>query len=200
MKSLRSLLKRFRDDEDGVIAIELVLVVPILVWCLLSTFVYFDVFRVESNSTRAALTVADMFSREDAPVNNAYIDGARNLLRTLTFEEDEPDLRITVYRYQASNDRYVRVWSRNRGWPDGNMSNAEVRAMGDADRLPIMANGDQAILLETRTEYDAPFNIGLGPFTTTDLDDVVFTTFNIIRPRNNKLCFERNSGIIDCGP
>jgi hypothetical protein len=200
MKNFSALLKDFNDDETGVIAIELVLVVPILVWCLLSTFVYFDVFRVESNSTRAALTVADMFSREETPITNNYLNGARDLLRTLTFEEDEPDYRITVYRYQSSNDRYYRVWSRNRGWPDGSMSGAEVSALGDANRLPIMANGDQAVLLETRTEYDAPFTIGLGPFTTTDLDDVTFTTFNIIRPRNNKLCFERNSGIIDCGP
>lgn len=198
MNRLSEFLTRFRNDERGVIAIELVLVVPILVWCLLATFVYFDVFRVESNSTRAALTVADMFSREESSVNNNYLNGAREVLRTLTFEEDNPDYRITVYRYQASNDRYIRVWSRNRGWPDGNMTNLEVRELGNDDRLPIMANGDRAILLETRTEYDAPFKIGLGPFTTTDLDDVTFTTFNIIRPRNTQLCFERNNGTVDC--
>ena len=184
---MRSFVHAFVRDERGVVAVELVLVVPILVWALLSTFVYFDVFRVESNTTRAALTVADMFSREEVPITDAYLDGARSLLQALTFEESDPDYRVTVYRYQEFDDKYLVVWSENRGMVP-NLDNDQL--MNIRHRLPILANGDRAILLETRVEYDAPFDIGIGSFANTNLDDVTFTTFTVIRPRANTLCFD----------
>ena len=190
-------MKDFRNDESGVIAVEFVLVMPILVWCLLSTFVYFDVYRVESTSKRAALTIADMYSREEANITPAYLNGTRALLRTLTYEESDPDYRVTVYRYQASDDSYRVVWSRNRGLLP-NYRNSDLLPL--RPQLPIMANGDRAILVQTRTEYDAPFNIGLGPFTSTNLEDVTFETFTVISPRNNNLCFEPNNGEPICGP
>ena len=184
---MRAFLDAFARDERGVVAVELVLVVPILVWALLSTFVYFDVFRVESNTTRASLTVADMFSREKVPITDAYLDGARSLLEALTFEESNPDYRITVYRYQEFDDKYLVVWADNRGMgPDTD----DDRLEAIRDRLPILANGDRAILLETRVEYDAPFDIGIGAFAATNLEDVTFTTFTVIRPRANTLCFD----------
>ncbi|WP_108816344.1 TadE/TadG family type IV pilus assembly protein [Loktanella sp. Alg231-35] len=200
---LTEFLQEFRDDEDGSMAIELLLVTPILVWALLSTFVYFDLFRVESNSNRAALTMADMFSREAAPITPAYLNGAREVLRALTFEEANPDYRVTVYRYRETQDDYRRVWSKRRGLGAA-LSNSDLADLKAADRLPLMANNDQAILFETRTEYDAPFSIGLGPFSGTDLDDVTFQTFIVIRPREGRLCWDQDpdDGLANqvCGP
>lgn len=184
---MKSALRQFWDDESGVVAVELVLMVPILTWAFLSTYVYFDVFRVESNANRAALTVADMFSREEAPIDDNYLDGAHNLLRELTFEETNPDYRLTVYTYRETQDDYRVIWSKFRGYLD-DLKHNDLENM--RNRLPVMANGDRAILLETRVEYDAPFRIGLGPFTGTDLDDVTFTTFTVIRPRAPTLCWD----------
>lgn len=196
-------LARFKDDESGSMAIELVLVTPILVWALLSTYVYFDAFRVEANVHRASNTLAEMFSREEVEITGAYLNGAREVLRTLTYEETAPDYRVTVYRYRSDNNRYVRVWSRNRGM-GGNLTNAQVRALGAAGRLPMMNTIDHAILIETRVEYDAPFSIGIGPFTDTNLEDLTFETFTVIRPRRSKLCFDStpndDSTGLSCGP
>ena len=185
---MRSALRQFWDDESGVVAVELVLMVPILTWAFLSTYVYFDVFRVESNANRAALTVADMFSREDAPITSDYLDGAHSLLKQLTFEETDPDFRLTVYTYRETQDDYRVIWSEFRGYLD-ELKHTDLENM--RHRLPVMANADRAILLETRVEYDAPFRIGLGPFTSTDLEDVTFTTFTVIRPRAPTLCWDR---------
>lgn len=194
-----SFIERFRDDERGSMSVELLLVVPILVWVFLSTYVYFDVYRVETNSVRATITLAEMFSREDI-VDNLFIDNARQVLRELTFEEVNPDLRITVYRYRASDDSFRRVWSRNRGM-GGNLTNADLADLDSKGRFPPMDEFDHAVFIETRTEYDAPFNIGLGPFVVTDLEDLTFTSDMIIRPREGpRLCFERNDGTTICGP
>ena len=46
MNMIRSIVSeavsRFRNDEDGSMSVEFVLVVPILVWVFLSTYVYFE--------------------------------------------------------------------------------------------------------------------------------------------------------------
>lgn len=201
MKLVFEFLGRFKDEDDGSMSIELVLVTPIIVWALLSTFVYFDVYRVEANANRASLVLAEMFSREDAPITAAYLNGAREVLRTLTYEENAPDYRVTVYRYRSSDTSYRRVWSRNRGM-GGNLTNAGLAAI--KDRLPKLNTIDHAILIETRVQYDAPFSIGLGPFTGTNLEDLTFNTFTVIRPRQSKLCFDATPGDdttgLSCGP
>lgn len=198
MNSLINLAQRFREDERGSMAIELLLVVPILLWVFLSTFVYFDVYRVETNSVRATIAIAEMFSREGI-VDNNYVDNAREVLRELTFEEANPDLRVTVYRQRADGE-FRTVWSRNRGMDGGNLTNAQINAIGQSGRLPPMREFDHAIFIETRTEYDAPFNIGLGPFVVTNLEDLTFTNDMVIRPRGPRLCFETNAGTSLCGP
>ncbi|WP_342068520.1 TadE/TadG family type IV pilus assembly protein [Yoonia algicola] len=200
MKRLASFFQTFRDDEQGSMAIELLLVVPILLWVFLSTFVYFDVFRVETNAVRATITLAEMFSREDT-VNSTYLNSAESVLQTLTFEENDPDFRVTVYTFNESDDEFRVVWSRRRG--DGiaqNLTNADLADLRAAGRIPDMDNFDQNIYIETRTDYNAPFNIGLGPFTVTNLEDLTFTNDMIIRPRGVRLCFERNNGTSICGP
>lgn len=200
MKRLSDYLRRFRDEEDGSMAIELVLVTPILVWALLSTYVYFDVYRVEANSNRASLVLAEMFSREEVPITATYLNSARAVLRVLTYEEANPDFRVTVYRYRSSDTSYRRVWSRNRGM-GGNLRNSDLVKLEGS--LPKMNTIDHAILVETRINYDAPFSIGLGPFTGTDLDDLTFETFTVIRPRVGRLCFDPDTSVDGdelCGP
>lgn len=200
MNRIASSFRAFRDDEQGSMAIELLLVVPILLWVFLSTFVYFDVFRVETNSVRATITLAEMFSREDS-VNNTFMNSARSVLQTLTFEENNPDFRVTVYTYNQSEDEFQVVWSDRRGDDIAqNLTNADLADLRAEGRLPPMDNFDQNIYIETRTEYDAPFNIGLGPFTVTNLEDLTFTSDMIIRPRGVRLCFEQNNGNTICGP
>jgi hypothetical protein len=187
---IKSFIQRFQDDESGVIAIELLLVIPILVWALLSTLVYFDAFKAESISTRMSMTIADMFSRE-TDVDWTYIRGAHELLDALSNSENPPDLRVTSYRFNGNTNRYVRVWSREVGSYYSRHTTTTLRAQ--IDRLPILADGDRAILVETHTEYSAPFSIGIGPFLETDLDDFTFDTFTTIRPRYSQdVCLIRD--------
>jgi len=190
MKNLILFARRFHGDERGSMAIELVLVTPILVWVLLSTFVYFDVFRVETNSVRATITLAEMFSREDV-VDDSFIDVSREVLRTLTFEEANPDLRVTVYEYDSNDDdgAFRVVWSEHRGMEQA-LTDDDLFILQAEGRLPPLSQFDQNIYIETRTQYDAPFNIGIGPFVVTNLEDVTFTSDMVIRPRGVKLCFE----------
>lgn len=198
MQTLIKFARRFRDDEHGVIAVEFVLVVPILVWVFLSTFVYFDVYRVQTNALRATITIAEIFSREDI-VDAGFVDTAEAVLKALTYEEANPDLRVTVYHQQADGDFRI-VWSENRNMDGGPLGDNQIDTLGKSGRLPPMDPFDHAVFLETRTEYDAPFNIGLGPFVITNLEDRTFTNDMVIRPRGPRLCFETGNGPDLCGP
>lgn len=188
MKKISRFTKAFQNDDDGSASIELVLVTPIIAWALLSTLVYFDAFRADTRSERAGLTIADMFSREQTPVNEAYIDGAQALLRTLVESDPNPQIRVTSYTYDQPSDTYLVRWSRHRGMT-ANLTNADLALM--RDRLPMLANGATSLLVETSAEYRAPFALGIAPFANTTLDPVDFTTFTVISPRfAPSICFD----------
>lgn len=188
MNKIIRFARTFHKDDDGSASIELVLVTPIIAWALLSTLVYFDAFRAETRSERAGLTIADMFSREQNPVNAAYMNGARQLLRTLVESDPNPQIRVTSYTYNQSTDRYIVRWSRNRGM-GVNLNTADLALM--RDRLPVLANGATSLLVETSAEYRAPFALGIAPFANTRLDPVEFTTFTVISPRfAPSICFD----------
>lgn len=183
-------LRRFMDDEDGVVAVELLLVIPMLVWALLSTLVYFDAYQNEAISTRAGLTLADAISRERNAVDQTYVTNMRNLLRVLTRVDPDPAIRVTVYRYRETNDRYDVVWSVDEnGDMGGVLTSVDLQNM--RNRLPIMADGDRAILVETRTAYSAPFSVGMGPFFGAGLQNVEFNSLTVITPRfMETICFD----------
>ncbi|MEM9786636.1 MAG: hypothetical protein AAF801_09045 [Pseudomonadota bacterium] len=198
MKMLRY-LRRFRDSEDGVISIELLFAVPILLWTLISTIVYFDAYHAKAVSTRAALTVADMISREEQAITPDYLTGTREVLRALSEVDNNPDFRLTVFRYRAAQDDFRRIWSRNRGLGP-NLTNTDLENL--RGRFPPMANGDRAILLETRTNYQAPMKAGImGPFPTQELENVDFETFTIIKPRytGDRFCWDPTPEAQDSG-
>jgi hypothetical protein len=187
-------LSDFREDEDGSISIELLLCVPILLWCLLATVVYFDAYRTKAATYRAALTIADMFSREQAPIDQQFMDGAHGLLHSMSKANTDPELRASVYTFDDpdhdGNGDYRLIWSRNRDM-GANLAPNDLQNLELANRLPIMAHDDKAFLIETRTAYEPPFSIGIGFFNTSNLDVVQFDTFKVTRPRfASATCFD----------
>ncbi len=189
MSNFKSYLRKFRDSEDGSIAVELVLVVPILMWVFLSTFVYFDAFRVETNAARATIAIAEMLSREETSITEEYLDSVGSVLQTLTFEEPDPDFRVTVYEYRQIDDTFRVVWSRDRGM-GGVLTNTDLALLHAANRLPEISPTDHNVLVETRIDYTAPFAFNLSSFSATSLEDVSFSNFMVFRPRPSRLCFD----------
>ena len=58
--------KRFSTNEDGGLSIEAVLAIPLLVWALTATIVFYDAFKTPHISQKATYTIADMLSHEEA--------------------------------------------------------------------------------------------------------------------------------------
>ena len=174
-----SALTRFLKDERGSIAVESMLSLPMLIWCFLGTFVFFDSFRAESTNIKAAYTIGDALSRETGYITPEYMDSLYYLMRFLIATEEDSALRVTVYSYDADEDRYTVRWSEDRGGA-GKMTTAELNAA--RNWLPAMPETEVAILVQTGVNYAPAFKVGL--------DGMTYSEFVVTRPRfASQLCW-----------
>ncbi len=166
-------LNGFIRREDGTIALEAMIVLPAMFWAFLTCFSIFDSFRMYSINQKAAFTIGDSISRETAPIDQEYLDGALQLFSYLASSADgQSSLRVSSMMFDEDNNRFVADWSQVSG-NQGPLSNGEIAGM--VDRLPVMPDGERVILVETWSEYDPPFRTGLEE---REIRNFVFT-----RPR-----------------
>ncbi|GGX52990.1 hypothetical protein GCM10007385_21290 [Tateyamaria omphalii] len=173
MKRFIAKLRTFHDDERGSLAVETVIIIPVLFWAYLSMFAIFDSYRQHSINQKAAYTIGDIISRETTPLDTAYMNGTRDVLAYLTANtEGNVAVRVTSVKYDAENGVYKRDWSQAKGWRP---------ARGDADvselktLLPVMPHNEHVMVVETFVKYDPPFATGLQ---NREIQNFVFT-----RPR-----------------
>ncbi|MFT6075505.1 MAG: hypothetical protein ACJAZ1_002434 [Yoonia sp.] len=184
--------KAFGKDESGTISIELLIVVPMLTWALISVIVYFDAFRAQYYSERANDTIADMISREENAITAEFLEGADGVLRNLTTIDSSPEFRVTIVGYTEADDSYRIIWSRGEG--AGIDLDNVVAPILDVSSLPQLADGDHVILLTTRVDYSAPLDPGFGFFSGTGLSARVFERTTVVAPRNVVLvCWDEDA-------
>lgn len=173
MRQLTQILRRFRDDERGSIAVETIIIIPMIFWIYLTMFSIFDAYRNHAINQKAAYTIGDIISRETTPLDSKYMWGSRDLLAYLTANEaNNVAIRVTSVKYDAVNDEYKRDWSKKWGWVP-TLGNNEVSAL--KDNLPVMPHNERVMVVETFAKYEAPFNTGLSDH---EIHNFVFT-----RPR-----------------
>ena len=173
---LHSALRRraagFARDTKGTVTVEAVIMLPLLLWAYCALFTFFDAYRQTSMNHKAAFTISDMLSRETSPVTNAYLDSVHSMLGFLTHSAHVRKMRVTVVRYDEDTDEHYVEWSETRG---------AVAALDDTTvggweaKLPVMVDEERLVLVETWTDYSAPFNVGL--------DGQTINTFVFTRPR-----------------
>ncbi len=163
VRRLTAALRRFLvSDTGGAVSVEAVLVMPILLWVYVASFVVFDAFRTHNQNVKAAYTIGDMISRQTNPINNAYLEGLSDVFDYLTFSRNPSWLRVSQIRWQGSNNRYRVDWSYGTdGNNDDRLRNSDMA--GIAARLPPLVNGERIILVESFTTYRPLFNVGLSP-------------------------------------
>jgi len=91
-----------------------------------------------------------MISREVTPITPEYMTGVDALLKTLIRGDDTPNFRITAFTYDNESAQYGVAWSQDSGlYPalDDTGLNAE------AHRLPLIKDGQRAILVETWIDH-----------------------------------------------
>lgn len=169
---IRTAVAGFRKSENGSASVELLLMVPLLSFITFSMVTFFAAFRAETDATRAATVLTDMVSREDTPVTPEFLAGVEGLMKTLIRSDPDPEFRLTAFTYDADDKSYLVAWSKDTG-KYGSMDNTDINDV--SDRLPILKDGQRAILMETSVNYEPMLDIGLGTRT--------FENFNVSAPR-----------------
>ncbi|WP_126623152.1 TadE/TadG family type IV pilus assembly protein [Oceaniglobus ichthyenteri] len=159
---LRNSLSRFRHDSQGSYSVEAILMLPMLAWAILAMYSYFDGLRLANVNVKAAHTISDILSRETDEVNDAYINGAENLFGFLVNRGYQKSLRISVFRFDGTDNQFDLMWSEGRGTVSGY---TQATAGNAIDRLPVTADGDTVITVETWMDYRSAFVMGLTDTT-----------------------------------
>lgn len=186
MMNMSRFLRRFRDNERGSIALECVLVLPMLFWAYLSMYSFFHAYRTHSLNIKTAYAIGDAISRETTPLDSAYLNGVHQMAAYMSWTQaDNFAIRITSVKYDADADEYLRDWSQKKGW----MPPLDDAAVEDLrDHLPVMPDGERVVVVETFEKYDPPFNMGLSDH---EIHNFVFT-----RPRYApRVCFDECEGV-----
>ncbi|WP_386682968.1 TadE/TadG family type IV pilus assembly protein [Loktanella sp. R86503] len=209
---LRLALHRLWRQEDGTLTIEFLILAPIMFWTFLATLAYFDAYRAEAISEKAAMTIADVMSRETNGISDTYLDGVYGLLQFLTYSDANPEMRVSVLRYHdktsltpdGTDDHFHVVWSEVRN--DESTGKQEKLQTSDAKtmtaKLPKMGNEDRLILVETWTHYDSAYNLGMrnvwgGNDGDGEIKDIVMQTYVFTAPRFGQTCFDNTPATVD---
>lgn len=164
------MIRSFWKDEGASVALEAVIVMPILAWVFVASFVFFDAFRVYNTSIKATYAVADVLSRRTSEISSTDIEGLADVFQFLTRNTAGSALRVTQITRQEEGYRI--------DWSHGTDGQTYIRASDFPDfidRIPIMAYGDRMLLIETFLPYRPAFSAGLS--------DQEFVNFTITRPR-----------------
>ncbi|RKF16531.1 pilus assembly protein [Roseovarius spongiae] len=160
-------LKRFRSDEAGTVTVEAVICLPLLFWAIMASFEFFELHRYNSARDKATYTIADMISREMQSVSPSYLDNAKTVFDTIADDNGENEIRVSVIKYDADADRFTVVWSQTRG--QGPLEPLTTQQMQDAHgSLPIMGDGEEVIVMESRSIYPPLFDVGIGGNTAIE--------------------------------
>jgi Flp pilus assembly protein TadG len=172
MRSLKTHLGRFgRDEEGGSFILETVIMLPLLLWALMSMIVYWDAYRSVNKLDKASYALADTLSRQQAPMPVASVQQFDDLVTYMLDEGQTAQVRVTSYRWVVSRNRFEVLWSRSIGGPRLPWTTDTLQTV--ASQIPIMDETEYGILTETWVDYEPRLNVvfldtvGVGAMTLT---------------------------------
>ncbi|MBY6006554.1 hypothetical protein KUV62_21705 [Salipiger bermudensis] len=171
---LRTHLRRFSRNTEGSMSLEVLIFAPLLFGTITATFAMHDAFRFKDLNSKATYAISDALARETDAITPDYLDGMVKALAFLTKSESAYSLRVSVVQQDPVQEKLVIDWSRTRGVFE-EMTQADLDDM--AEKIPTLVDNERLILVETHTEYAAPFD--LSKYVTGE----TFYNFVFARPR-----------------
>lgn len=218
-------VRAFAEDARAAVTVELVLVVPMLIWAFFATMIFNDAYRARTQAQAAALHVADAISRNTAIVTTEYLEGMNDVYDFLIADGETSRLRITSVVWDRDADQPLVLWSYGtRGMnalPDNTfqlMSSGDMgtlRELMDGEdgenmiagftqmpntdlhnRIPPVMPGEALILVESFTMWETPLpQVFLG---FDILNDTRLSPIAVVRPRFSP--FINFEGAMDAAP
>jgi Flp pilus assembly protein TadG len=161
LQRLKNLLTDFRKDVNGSSVVETVISLPLLFWATAATYEFHEVHRYQSAREKATYTIADMISRERLAITSNYLDRTLTVFQDMTNDDGENQIRVSVVEYDEDTEKYEVFWSKTRG--TGTLEDLDNTDLNEqTERLPVLTEGQQIILVEAVSVYTPGFKVGLG--------------------------------------
>ncbi len=167
----------FRDDESASLTVEFIIIIPVLFTWFLGSIVFFDAFNTKATAQRTAHTLADIISRQTS-VDNDFVDSLLTIQNRMLPRESVGMVRITSIQRDESGDLQL-LWTYNTN------TGATPLEMEDIplNTIPLMANGESILLLDTRVPF-VPIADWVG-FTATTWINRVAVAPRFVEPLPN---------------
>ncbi|NEX47778.1 TadE/TadG family type IV pilus assembly protein [Pseudotabrizicola algicola] len=184
---LRHALRRFRRNEDGLASAEMILVLPLYLFCILGTFTFWDAFDVANRSQKASYAVSDLITRKQDNVTEVYVQGMFNTMQYMMGPSLPTRTRITSVFYSQARARYEVLWSRSSVPTIPRLTTETLPTI--QSHLPVMYDGDALIVVETTVEF-RPI-LGAVDMIINDIDTGPMRNVVVTRPRFlPKICMQ----------
>jgi len=176
MKALSRQIKRFHDQEDGLVMTEFLIMIPLLIWTFLALFVYWDAFRTINQAQKATYSISDLVSRQ-SDLNTTFINGTQTVAEYLMGGDSSVKIRITSVKFVALSNEMRVIFSRSPGNRMAQLTTADMNTPAMRARIPLMANQDSVVIVETEIGHKPAFAVGIP--------NHYFDNFVVTRPRYN---------------
>jgi len=172
-KDLKKRFRSFREDEEGTVIAEAVVMFPLLFASVIAMFVFFDAFRHQSISLKAVYTISDALSREGEArsITGNAIENSWRLHRLLSRSPSLTELQISLIQYDEPNDSHRVVWTESRGG-FGDLTQGDLDTLVAGNQVPVMPDLQTLIVVQSSVNYTPNFSIGLSSF---NFEATVFT-------------------------
>ncbi|WP_298430249.1 hypothetical protein [uncultured Jannaschia sp.] len=161
----------FLRRDDGAVSVEATVMMPALIVAFLAGFSYFDAYRKEGATVKAAYALGDVLSRiTNSSTTPAQLQGMTDMFETMTFSEGKSWIRVS--EIQRQGDKLAVIWSYA---SEGNPALTDTRLLKFLPRIPTLAANERVVAVETYTEFEAFYGMGIEPR--------VFDTFVTTRQR-----------------
>lgn len=200
MRALRHRFSCFLRDEDGLVLVEGLIMLPLLIWALVAMFIYWDVFRTINVSQKTAYSVADLLSRQRTEVSTGFANGLQNVVDFLTPGGHPVKMRITSLECNSpagtqaeqicngARGNFKLLFSFSPGSKVAALTEADIQAWKGV-KVPTLVHNESVFVVQTQVDYKAQLPMALLGMLI-GVDDQSFGEFIVTRPRHRRLCLE----------
>ncbi|MFO1201588.1 MAG: hypothetical protein U1E58_03005 [Tabrizicola sp.] len=200
MRAFKNRLTRFLRDEDGLILVEGLIMLPLLVWALVAMFIYWDVFRTINVTQKTAYSVADLLSRQRTTISTNFAEGLQKVVDFLTPGGHPVKIRITSLECNSptgavadqicnnSKGSFTLLFSFSPQNKVNKLTQADIQAW-KGTKVPTLVHGESVFIVETEVDYKAQLPMALLGLLI-GVEDQKFGDFIVTRPRSRRLCLE----------